>query len=125
MNKIHACLLTGLAVLCFATPSHAAKIVVAGSTTVLPIAQRAAENYMQKDPSADISVRGGGSGVGIAALLDGTCDIADSSRPIKDTELEKGVTLGKDIKAHMVAMDGMAVVVNPANGITALTKKQV
>jgi phosphate transport system substrate-binding protein len=106
-------------------PCFAEKIVVEGSTTVLPIAQKTAEVFMQKDSSADISVRGGGSGVGIASLLDGTCDIADSSRPIKDTELDKAVTNGKDIKAHVIAMDGIAVIVNPANKVGALTKKQV
>ena len=118
-------LIAGLFALTLATPSYAAKIVVSGSTTVLPIAQKAAEDYMQKDPSADISVRGGGSGVGISSLIAGTCDIADSSRPIKDTELDKSVTLGKDIKAHVIAMDGIAIVVNPANSVNALTKKQL
>jgi len=105
--------------------ARAEKIVVEGSTTVLPIAQKCAEVYMQNHSDADISVRGGGSGVGIASLLDGSCDIADSSRPIKDTELDKAVTNGKDIKAHIVAMDGIAVIVNTGNGISALTKQQL
>ena len=114
-----------MVVLGVAFPCYAEKIVMEGSTTVLPIAQKAAEVYMQKDSSADISVRGGGSGVGIASLIDGTCDIADSSRPIKDTELDKAVTRGKSIKAHVIAMDGIAVIVNTANKVNALTKKQV
>ena len=121
-NKI---IMTVMILMGFAMPSYAEKIVMEGSTTVLPIAQKAAEVYMQKEPSADMSVRGGGSGVGIASLIDGTCDIADSSRPIKDTELDKAVTNGKSIKAHVIAMDGIAVVVNPANRVNALTKKQV
>jgi phosphate transport system substrate-binding protein len=107
------------------SPCYAEKVVIEGSTTVLPIAQKAAEVFMQKNSSADISVRGGGSGVGIASIIDGTCDIADSSRPIKDTELDKAVTRGKDIKAHVIAMDGIAVIVNPANKIDALSRIQI
>ena len=63
--------------------ASAAKVVLEGSTTVLPIAQKAAEVFMKNNPDADLSVRGGGSGVGIASIIDGTCDIADSaiSRP--------------------------------------------
>jgi phosphate transport system substrate-binding protein len=125
MKSFSTYLAVGLLVLSFATPCFAAKIVVAGSTTVLPIAQKAAEVYMQKDPSADISVRGGGSGVGISSIIQGTCDVADSSRPIKEAELDKAVTLGRDIKAHVIAMDGIAVVVNPRNGVNALNKKQL
>ena len=105
--------------------AHAEKIVVEGSTTVLPIAHKAAEVFMAKNPSADISVRGGGSGVGIASLLDKSCNIADSSRAIKDTELDKAVTNGVDPKAYIVAMDGIAVIVNPANSVAALSKKQL
>jgi phosphate transport system substrate-binding protein len=108
-----------------AFPCYAEKVVMEGSTTVLPIAQRAAEVFMQKNPQADISVRGGGSGVGIASIIDGTCDIGNSSRPIKDSELEKAATNGKDIKAHVVAMDGIAVVINPANNISVLSKQQI
>jgi len=108
-----------------ALPCYAEKIVMEGSTTVLPIAQKAAEVFMQKNTDADISVRGGGSGVGIASIIDGTCDIGNSSRPIKDSELEKAATNGKDIRAHVIAMDGIAVVVNPANNLNALSKKQI
>lgn len=104
---------------------YAEKVVIEGSTTVLPIAQAAAEEYMGNNPEADLSVRGGGSGVGIASLLDGSCDIADSSRSIKDTEVDKAITNGVDPKAHIVAMDGLAVIVNSSNPVSALTKKQV
>lgn len=100
-------------------------IVMEGSTTVLPLSQRAAEEFMKKNPDVDISVRGGGSGVGIASLIDGTCDIANSSRAMKDTELDKAVANGKNPKAHMVCMDGMAVLVHPSNPIKGLTKQQI
>ncbi len=125
MKVVNKVLMVAMLVMGVALPCYAEKIVMEGSTTVLPIAQKAAEVYMQKNSSADISVRGGGSGVGIASLIDGTCDIADSSRPIKDSELDKAVTNGKSLKAHVIAMDGIAVIVNPSNKITALTKKQV
>jgi phosphate transport system substrate-binding protein len=105
--------------------SHAEKIVLEGSTTVLPIAQKAAEVFMAKNPSADISVRGGGSGVGIASLLDKACDIADASRAIKETEIAKASSNGVDPKAYVIAMDGIAVIVNPANSVSALSKKQI
>ena len=123
--KYISCLMVSLFALAFATSAHAERIVMEGSTTVLPIAQKAAEVFMQKNPSADISVRGGGSGVGIASLLAGTCTIGDSSRSIKDTELEQARTNGKDIKSHVIAMDGIAVIVNPANSVSSLSKQQV
>ncbi len=109
----------------FAAPCYAERIVVEGSTTVLPLAQRAAEEFMKENSSADIVVRGGGSGVGIASLIDGTCDVADASRSMKDTELDKAVANGRNPKAHVVAMDGIAILVHPTNPVNGLTKQQV
>jgi len=107
------------------TVSAAEKVVVEGSTTVLPIAQKAAEAFMDVHSDIDVSVRGGGSGVGIASLLDGSCDIADSSRAMKDTEYDKAAAKNKDPKAFVVAMDGIVIVVNNSNGISELSRKQV
>lgn len=120
-----------LLVLCLATiilfsgVCFAEKIVITGSTTVLPVAQKTAEVFMDENPEADISVRGGGSSVGITALIDGNCDIADSSRPIKDTEIQKAVLRGRDPVAHIIAMDGIAVVANRSNIVSRLTGRQV
>jgi len=100
-------------------------IVVDGSSTLLPVAQATAEAYMDKNPGIKINVRGGGSGIGIASLQDSTCDIADSSRPIKASEISVALKKGVDPKATVVALDGIAVIVNTANGISGLTKKQV
>lgn len=100
-------------------------ITVKGSTTVLPIAQAAAEEFMNQNPDINISVQGGGSGVGIASLLSGTCDIADASRAIKDKELKKAVDRGIKPKAHVIAMDGIAVIIHPSNNISGLTKAQI
>ena len=126
MKRLVILLLAGVAAFGLAAgPCFAEKIVIAGSTTVLPIAQKTAEVFMDENPNADITVRGGGSSVGIAALIDGTCDIADSSRPIKDVEIEKAAANGRDVVAHIVALDGIAVVVNQSNPIAKLSRKQV
>ncbi len=117
--------IVGLAVFGFIIPCYAEKITVEGSTTVLPIAQKAAEVFMNNNPGAQISVRGGGSGVGIASLIDGACNIADSSRPIKEAELDKAVTNGRSPKANVIAMDGICIIVNPSNNINGLAKKQI
>lgn len=101
------------------------KVVLEGSTTVLPIAQKAAEVFMNNNPDADITVRGGGSGVGITSLIEGTCDIADASRAMKDAEIQKAEAKGIKPKAHVIAMDGIAVIVNTSNKMSAITKKQV
>jgi phosphate transport system substrate-binding protein len=101
------------------------QITIKGSTTVLPIAQRTAEVFMNKNSQIDISVGGGGSGVGIAALVDGTTDIADASRAIKDKELKKAVSNGITPKAHVVAMDGIAVIVNNSNSLSSITISQI
>lgn len=106
------------------------RLSMQGSTTVLPIAQLAAEEYMDLAdmgllPEADITVRGGGSGVGIAALLDGTIDVANASRPIKSKEVEKAKTKGIEPFATVIAKDGIAVIVHPSNSVTGLSLKDL
>jgi phosphate transport system substrate-binding protein len=125
MKRLGMLALSGILGLGLVIPCYAEKIVAAGSTTVLPIAQKAAEVYMDQNPGANISVRGGGSGVGIASLLDKSCDIGDASRPIKDTEQDKAVANGVDATANIIAMDGLAIIVNPANSVSKLSKNQV
>jgi len=100
-------------------------ITIKGSTTVLPIAQITAEVFMERHPDVKISVQGGGSGIGIAAIIDGTCDIGDSSRSMKEQELSNAVSKGVNPKANLVAMDGLSVIVHPSNKLTGLTKNQV
>ncbi|MCK4420639.1 phosphate ABC transporter substrate-binding protein [candidate division WOR-3 bacterium] len=101
------------------------KITITGSTTVLPIAQRAAEAYMDIHKDISISVRGGGSGVGIAALIDGRADIADASRPIKTKELKTAREKGINPYANIVAKDGIAVVVHPDNPVNVLSLEEL
>jgi phosphate transport system substrate-binding protein len=102
------------------------KVTVKGSDTMVILSQKWAEIYMKKNPGASIQVTGGGSGVGLAALINGSTDIANSSRPIKSTEVEKLKarynTLGVEIPC---AKDGLSVYLNKANPITTLTIKQI
>lgn len=127
MKRITQTLLLISLVLTLIVPISQAEgqLVVQGSTTVLPIAQAAAEAFMQNNAQANISVRGGGSGNGISALIEGTCDIADASRPMKEKEIllcqEKGVSP----VPHIVAMDGIAVIVHSSNPIQALSMEQI
>lgn len=100
-------------------------ITIKGSTTVLPVAQIAAEEFMDRNPGITISVQGGGSGVGIASLLDKTTDIADSSRKIKKEEIAKAQAAGVNPHEIVIALDGIAVVVHPANKVSALTRAQI
>ena len=98
---------------------------IKGSDTVLPLSQKEAENYLQKHPDANVTVTGGGSGVGISALLEGTTDIAQSSRRIKFDERNKLKTAGKTVKEVIIAYDALAVVVHPSNPVKKLTREQL
>jgi phosphate transport system substrate-binding protein len=94
---------------------------IKGSDTVLPLSQQIAENYLKANPSAVVTVTGGGSGVGISALLAGTTDIAQSSRKIKFDERQKLRTARETI----IAYDAIAVVVHPSNTVNRLTREQL
>jgi phosphate transport system substrate-binding protein len=96
-------------------------IRISGSTTVLPIVQKAADQYMAGHPDADIQVSGGGSGVGIQAIGARTVDIGMSSREVTEDEMAKYPSF----VVTSVAQDGIAVVVNPANTIRYITLDQV
>lgn len=106
------------------TASIAQNIKLKGSDTVLPIAQGEAESY-NKTGKAQVSVTGGGSGVGFAALIDGTTDIATSSRKIKMNERLKLSEARKKIKEVIIGKDALSVIVNPANKVTKLTREQL
>lgn len=96
---------------------------VKGSDTVLPLAQKEAEAFNKKGGNA--TVTGGGSGVGIAALLAGTTDIASASRKIKFDEKVKFQQAGKSPVEKIIAFDALAVVVNPGNKVSELTRQQL
>jgi phosphate transport system substrate-binding protein len=113
------------AVILSAFASKAQKLVIKGSDTVLPLSQKEAENYMKKSPGKNITVVGGGSGVGIAALLDNSTDIAMSSRKIKMDERLKLQDAGRSYKEVIVANDALSVIVNKTNKVSKLTREQI
>ena len=102
------------------------KLTVTGSTTVLPIAQAAAEYYMKNiDKKAEITVSGGGSSVGIAAILDGRAGIGDASRIAKDKEISEGKMKGIDLYRNVIALDSVVVVVNPDIQLKEITREKL
>ncbi|MBM2846144.1 MAG: phosphate-binding protein [Bacteroidetes bacterium] len=102
------------------------KITVKGSDTMVILGQRWAERYMAAHPDVIIQVTGGGSGTGISALINGTTDICNASRPMKDSERdklkEKYGSRGVEIKC---ALDGLSIYVHEANTVTELTMQQI
>lgn len=98
---------------------------IKGSDTVLPLSQEFTESYAKKHPKADITVTGGGSGVGISAFLEGTTDIAMASRSIKFKEKMKAKKAGINFEQLIVAYDALAVIVNPKNPVQRLTRQQL
>ncbi|MFP4472654.1 MAG: PstS family phosphate ABC transporter substrate-binding protein [Candidatus Omnitrophota bacterium] len=100
-------------------------IQIKGSDTLINMVQRIAEVYMEKNPGAMIAVTGGGSGTGIAALINGKCDIANASRTMKPKETSRAVAAGVQPIRVVVAMDGLSVIVNDKNPIDKLTVPQL
>ncbi len=100
-------------------------IIIKGSDTILPLSQAESEEFMMQHPEKSITVIGGGSGVGIAALIDGEVEIAMASRKMKDSERENAEANGISPMEHIIAWDGIAVVVNPENPIKQLTFEEL
>jgi phosphate transport system substrate-binding protein len=101
------------------------KITIGGSTTVLPIAQKEAEVYMNKYPQTIISVSGSGSGDGLKALLDASIDVANSSRGLKPKEVEEASKAGITLVPHVIAFDCIAPVVHPQNPLKEVSLEQL
>lgn len=101
------------------------KITIDGSTTVGPIAKGFAEYYMTLNPAVKVNVSESGSGNGAKSLVNGTCNIASMSRFMKDTELKAAVEKNIFPMAHVIALDGLAVITHPANPVKELTVAQV
>lgn len=101
-------------------------LTIKGSDTMVILTQRLAEEYMKKNAGEVVQVNGGGSGTGIAALINGTIDLATASRPMKDDEKAKAKqNRGAEVVEHPVALDSLGVFVNNANPITHLTIPQL
>lgn len=117
----------GLVVLMTPALLNAQKVAckIKGSDTCLPLSQKFAEHYMKKNPGSSISVIGGGSGVGLAALISGTTDVAQASRKMKMDEKLKLQSGGKAVKETVIAYDALAIIVNPGNKVSQLTREQL
>jgi phosphate transport system substrate-binding protein len=100
-------------------------ISVKGSDTMVHLTSSWAEQFMGQFPGTQVSVTGGGSGTGIAALLNGTTDICASSREIQGKEKELALQKKIDLVEHAVARDGLAIIVNPANPVAELSMEQI
>lgn len=95
------------------------KVVVAGSSSVTPVMESLKEAYIALNPNANIEVQQSDSTTGMNAVVEGICDIGMASRDLKDSELEKGLV------GQVIAMDGIAIIVNLENPIIGLTNTQV
>jgi len=115
----------GALVACVGVAGAEEKIVIDGSTTVGPIAKAFAEYFKAAHPQVNITVSESGSGNGAKSLLNGTCDIADMSRPMKMGEFKAAVDKGIKPVAHVIALDGLPILVHPSNPVKNLTVEQV
>jgi phosphate transport system substrate-binding protein len=100
-------------------------IQIKGSDTMVNLAQAWAEGFMNKYPQSFVAVTGGGSGTGIASLLNKTCDIAECSRKMKQKEIDLARQKGIEPVEFTVGLDGLAVVVHPSNSVDKLTIAQL
>ena len=96
-----------------------------GSDTIVNLALAWAERYQSQHQDVRISVTGGGSGTGIASLINGTVDIANASRQIKQEEIDDAKSNGIEPVEHIIARDAIAVIVNPENSVNQLTLQQI
>ena len=108
-----------------ASDSAATYIENKGSDTIVNLALAWAERYQAEHPDIRISVTGGGSGTGIASLINGTVDLANASRKIKEEEIAEAQSNGVEPVEHIIARDAIAVIVNPENPVSQLTLKQI
>jgi phosphate transport system substrate-binding protein len=100
-------------------------IQVKGSDTMVNLVQILAEEYMAKNPGTALAVLGGGSGTGITAIINQTCDIADHSREWKQTEIDQAMEKGIQPRFFIIAVDGLSIIVNEKNPIAKLTMPEL
>src|SRR5436190_8488259 len=109
-----------------ARAAQAETVTVKGSDTMVVLGQRWAEEFMKKNPKAVIQVTGGGSGTGISALINGTTDVCEASRSMKDAEKKQVADKAGGAPVEMiVAKDGLSVYVHESNPLTELTLAQL
>ncbi|MBE0429052.1 MAG: phosphate ABC transporter substrate-binding protein [Thermoleophilia bacterium] len=110
-----------LAASCGETAGSRNSFEAKGSDTMVNLSQMWAEEYMKENPQISIAVTGGGSGTGISAMINGTTDIANSSREMKEEEKAEAEAKGVEVVENLVALDGLAVIVHPGNSVTELS----
>ena len=123
-SSMRICACVAMLLFC-ASSSYADMLQIKGSDTLINLVQRLSEVYMEKNPGKYIAVTGGGSGTGIAALINNKCDIANASRGMKPKEVDRAKSGGVNPKRVVVAMDGLSVIVNLNNPVTQLTMDQI
>lgn len=107
------------------TENNTKTIIVKGSDTVLPLAQKESEEQTKTNKDINVTIVGGGTGVGITALLEGTTDIAMASRNLKTEEKLKLSEVQKEVEVVTVAYDALAIILNPTNKVGKLTREQI
>ncbi|HIJ79520.1 MAG: PstS family phosphate ABC transporter substrate-binding protein [Desulfobulbaceae bacterium] len=108
-----------------ATEKGVGYITVKGSDTMVHLLSTWAEDFMRSHPQAEVSITGGGSGTGIAALINGTTDLCATSRPMMEKETQLAAAKGVQPREFIVGRDGIAIIVNPQNPVTGLTMLQL
>lgn len=127
MKKLMGILVLGLGLVFASSYAHARQgiLQIKGSDTLINLVQRLAEVYMEENPGSYIAVTGGGSGTGIAAIMNKKCDTANASRLMKPKEVAQATERGIDVGRVVIAMDGLSVITNPNNLIDRLSVAQL
>ncbi len=108
-----------------AAPAASGSVTIKGSDTMVHLVAKWTESYAAKDSTAKLGLTGGGSGTGIAALINGQADICMSSRDMSAKEKEEAKAKGHETVEHTVALDGIAIVVHPSNPLNDITMDQL
>ncbi len=114
-----------VAVMCAQLSFAEDMVQIKGSDTLINMVQKLAEVYMAKQPGSAIAVTGGGSGTGIAGLINKRCDIANASRQIKGSEVAQANDKGVDPKRIVIAIDALSIIVSAENPVDKLTVDQI
>ncbi|HUU38922.1 MAG TPA: PstS family phosphate ABC transporter substrate-binding protein [Candidatus Desulfaltia sp.] len=128
MKKLIATVTLGLAFLAMvliAAPAQKKMIQIKGSDTLVNLVQVLAEEYMDKNPGIALAILGGGSGTGITAIINQTCDIANHSREWKQKEIDQAWEKGVKPRFFIIAVDGLSVIVNEKNTLDKMTMAEL
>src|SRR3989338_1261928 len=125
MKKLMGILVLGLTLVVGPNARSSGMLQIKGSDTLINLVQKLAEEYMAENPGSYIAVNGGGSGTGVAALINNKCDIANASRLMKSKEVDQASENKVDVKRVVVAIDGLSIITNPNNPINKLTIDEI